>query len=72
MDDDIDPWGPGGKFIETGLHRVDEPCPRCGAQDVERIYTPPPSLVGEPPIIKCNSCGRTTTLNISTGEWDVG
>ena len=47
-----------------------DPCPRCGADDTERT-DPPPGVVGEPPVIRCNACGQTTTLDISTGEWDL-
>ena len=49
MSDYPDPWGPGGKFIDSGLHRVDDmegdgcapDCPhRNGTDDVPCFYRP--------------------------------
>ncbi len=66
-----DPWGPGGKFIESGLHK--EPCPRCGApgDQVEPVVVSRPLTPGDPVAIKCRACGKTTWLNITNGMWDL-
>jgi hypothetical protein len=64
-----DPWGPGGKFIESGLERV--PCPRCGAADVEPVEVPRPMTPGDLLSIRCRACGKTTSLITATGEWDL-
>lgn len=65
-----DPWGPGGKFIDDGgLKKV--PCPRCGAADVEAVEVPRSMRPGAPVSIRCRACGKKTSLNTTTGEWDL-
>lgn len=46
-------------------------CPRCGSADVEAVAVPRPLCPGDPVAIKCRSCGETTWLNMTTGEWDL-
>ena len=39
MSDDLtypDPWSPGGKFIESGLYRVEEPSEPDAAEEPEK------------------------------------
>lgn len=73
MSDYPDPWGPGGKFIDSGLQPVAEPCPRCGApaDQIDRVVVPRPLTPGDPVAIRCRACSKTTWLNMSNGQWDL-